>query len=67
VSRKARANDREEIIETLTLAFARDPIIRFQFQNNETYPARAAVFFGHYFDVRLEGGEIFVADGGAAL
>jgi GNAT superfamily N-acetyltransferase len=49
------------------LAFARDPIIRFQFQNDETYPARAAAFFGHYFDVRLEGGEIFVSDGGAAL
>src|SRR5439155_26970139 len=50
-----------------TLAFARDPIIRFQFQSDETYPARAAAFFGHYFDVRLEGGEIFLADGGAAL
>src|ERR1043165_3233093 len=49
------------------LAFARDPIIRFQFQDDETYPARAAVFFGHYFDVRLEGGEVFVTDGGAAL
>ncbi len=67
VIRRARADDREEIIETLTLAFARDPIIRFQFQNDETYPARAGAFFGHYFDVRLEGGEIFVADGGAAL
>lgn len=49
------------------LAFAGDPIIRFQFQNDETYPARAAAFFGHYFDVRLEGGEIFVTNGGAAL
>ena len=49
------------------IAFARDPIIRFQFQDDETYPARAAAFFGHYFDVRLEGGEIFVTNGGAAL
>ncbi len=65
--RKARADDRGEIIETLTLAFARDPIIRFQFQDDETYAARADAFFGHYFDVRLEGGEIFLAEGGASL
>jgi GNAT superfamily N-acetyltransferase len=67
VIRRARARDREEIIATLTLAFARDPIIRFQFQNDDTYEVRAAAFFGHYFDVRLEGGEIFIAGGGAAL
>ncbi|HEV2685262.1 MAG TPA: GNAT family N-acetyltransferase [Actinomycetota bacterium] len=65
--RKARADDRDNVIETLTLAFAADPIIRFQFWDDQTYPARATAFFGHYFDVRLEGGDIFVADGGAAL
>ena len=59
--RKARAQDRQAVIETLTAAFARDPIIRFQFQDDETYPERAAAFFGHYFDVRLDGGEVFVA------
>lgn len=65
--RKAFAGDRDEVIHTLMLAFAADPIIRFQFQNDETYPAHAAAFFGHYFDMRLDGGEIFVAEGGAAL
>ena len=66
--RKARASDREGVIETLTVAFARDPIIRFQFQDDATYPARAAAFFGHYFDVRIEGGEVCVDDdAGAAL
>ena len=67
--RKARAQDRQPVIETLTAAFSRDPIIRFQFQEDATYPERAAAFFGHYFDVRLDGGEIFVADdmSGAAL
>jgi GNAT superfamily N-acetyltransferase len=67
--RKARAQDRASVIETLTAAFVNDPIIRFQFQVDATYPDRAAAFFGHYFDVRLEGGEIFVADdvSGAAL
>lgn len=67
VIRKAFASDRDDVIRTLTQAFAADPIIRYQFQNDETYAARANAFFGHYFDVRLDGGEIFVADGGAAL
>jgi GNAT superfamily N-acetyltransferase len=68
VVRKARASDRKTVVETLTAAFARDPIIRFQFQDDSTYPARAAAFFGHYFDVRIDGGEIFVVDdAGAAL
>lgn len=67
VIRKAFAGDRDDVVRTLTEAFVADPIIRFQFQNDATYPARAAAFFGHYFDVRLDGGEIFVADGGAAL
>ena len=67
--RKAVARDREAVVATLTAAFARDPIIRFQFQDDQTYDQRAAAFFGHYFDVRLTGGEIFVADdlAGAAL
>jgi len=60
--RKATRADRAAVIETLAAAFARDAIIRFQFQDDETYPARAAAFFGHYFDVRIDGGEIFVAD-----
>jgi GNAT superfamily N-acetyltransferase len=62
VIRKARANDRAAVIDVLTRAFETDPIIRFQFQDNATYSVRAAAFFGHYFDVRIEGGEIFVAD-----
>jgi GNAT superfamily N-acetyltransferase len=67
--RKATLIDRGAVVTTLTAAFARDAIIRFQFQDDDTYPLRAAVFFGHYFDVRLEGGEIFVSDdlAGAAL
>jgi GNAT superfamily N-acetyltransferase len=67
VIRKANPSDRATVIETLTVAFARDPIIRFQFQDDETYPARAAAFFGHYFDVRIRGGEIFVAGNGTGV
>jgi GNAT superfamily N-acetyltransferase len=67
--RKATLGDRADVIAALTAAFHDDAIIRYQFADDETYEARAEVFFGHYFDVRLEGGEIFVADdvAGAAL
>src|SRR5438132_7022921 len=63
--RKAVEADRPAVIETLTRAFARDAIIRFIFAGDETWEGRAAAFFGHYFDVRLTGGEVFVARDGA--
>jgi len=50
----------------LTDAFAADAIVRFVLPDDATYPDLAALFFGHYFDVRIEGGEVFVhgdADG----
>jgi GNAT superfamily N-acetyltransferase len=67
--RKASLDDRADVLATLTDAFRDDAIIRYQFTDDATYRERAAAFFGHYFDVRLEGGEIFVADdvAGAAL
>ena len=67
--RKAALGDRAGVVATLTAAFRGDAIVRYQFVDDATYEARAAAFFGHYFDVRLEGGEIFVANdvAGAAL
>jgi GNAT superfamily N-acetyltransferase len=67
--RKAALGDRANVVSTLTAAFEGDAIIRYQFADDATYEARASAFFGHYFDVRLEGGEIFIVDdvAGAAL
>ncbi len=69
--RSATPEDRPQVIATFTRAFARDAIVRFLFADDETWPDRAARFFGHYFDVRLAGGEVSVCmDGdlvGAAL
>lgn len=67
--RKAELVDRANVVITLTAAFKDDAIIRYQFTDDATYEARAGAFFGHYFDVRLEGGEILVADdiAGAAM
>lgn len=58
--RGATADDRRDVIETLTRAFSGDAIVRFLFSDEETYEHRASLFFGHYFDVRLAGGEVFV-------
>ncbi len=58
--RSASADDRDRVVATLTRAFTHDAIVRFLFPDDETWPQRAALFFGHYFDVRLAGGEVFV-------
>jgi GNAT superfamily N-acetyltransferase len=58
--RKASAADRNDVVALLTRAFAHDAIVRFIFPDDETYAHRAGLFFGHYFDVRLAGGEVTV-------
>jgi GNAT superfamily N-acetyltransferase len=58
--RNAVPEDRERVVDVLTRAFRGDAIVRYLFQNDTTYPDRAALFFGHYFDVRIAGGEVFV-------
>lgn len=60
--RAATAGDRPAVIDTFTRAFAADAIVRFLFADDATWPDRAARFFGHYFDVRLAGGEISVCE-----
>ena len=67
--RKATLSDRAGIVATLTDAFAGDRIIRWLFPDDATYPERATAFFGYMFDIRIEGGEIFVTGdvAGAAL
>ena len=58
--REATADDRPEVVDMLTRAFADDAIVRFLFPDDAIWPQRAALFFGHYFDVRLAGGAVFV-------
>ena len=65
--RRAVADDRAEVVATLTRAFARDPVLRWLFPEDSTYPAMASAFFGGLFDLRLEGGEAWVLDGAVAL
>ena len=65
--RNAVAQDREHVVAVFTRAFARDAIVRFLFPDDGTWPDRAALFFGHYFDVRLAGGEISVCEDGGVV
>jgi GNAT superfamily N-acetyltransferase len=58
--RDATQDDRVAVVAVLTRAFASDAIVRYLFQDDVTYPHRAALFFGHYFDVRTVGGEVTV-------
>jgi GNAT superfamily N-acetyltransferase len=52
---------------TLTRAFCDDPLLRFVLPDDARWRAIAPDFFGTLFDLRLAGGEILVADEGAAV
>ncbi len=60
--RAATATDRPGAIRTLGRAFAADPVVRWFFPDDRTYPARAASFFGFLIDARLAGGAVFVTE-----
>lgn len=61
--RRAGAADRSSAVATAADAFAEDPVVRWFFPDDSTYPARAATFFGFLFDVRLAVEGIWVTDG----
>jgi len=58
--RRATTADRAAVVSVLSRAFAGDRIIRHLFPDDVTYPDRADAFFGYMFDIRIEGGEIYL-------
>ena len=64
--RRASETDRTRSLDVITDAFAQDPVVRWFFPDDATYPSRAAAFFGFLFDVRLAVDGIWVTDGGEA-
>ncbi len=58
---------RERALATVVAAFAADPLLRWVWPDDERYAACAPGFFDLLVDVRLEGGEVWTADGGAAV
>jgi GNAT superfamily N-acetyltransferase len=64
--RPATDADREVIVETFVQGFVDDPVLRFSFPDDATYPSLASAFFGFLVDLNLGGGEIFLTTGGEA-
>ena len=56
--------DRARTVALTTDAFSHDPVIRWFFPDDETYPAIAAAFFGFLFDLRVAVDGAWVTDGG---
>jgi GNAT superfamily N-acetyltransferase len=56
--RAATPADRSRAVRTVLRAFERDPLIRWFFPDDATYPAQAGAFFGTLFDLRVDGGEV---------
>ncbi|WP_436533672.1 GNAT family N-acetyltransferase [Actinoplanes sp. HUAS TT8] len=63
----AGPSDRTKVVSSLVPAFAEDPVLRWLFPEDATYPRYAAAFFGRLFDKRVGRGSIWVADGGDAV
>ncbi|GIF13612.1 GNAT family N-acetyltransferase [Actinoplanes teichomyceticus] len=59
--------DRTRVVASLVAAFSTDPILRWLFPADDTYPQHAAVFFGHLFDRRVGLGATWIAEGGNAV
>jgi GNAT superfamily N-acetyltransferase len=64
--RPATSADRARTLSTITDAFAPDPVVRWFFPDDATYPARAETFFGFLFDARLPVDGVWVTEGGEA-
>ena len=62
VVRRAVAEDRQAVVDTLTRAFVDDAIARFFFPGDDEWSRGSSLFFGHYFDVRVTGGEITLCE-----
>lgn len=64
-TRRMSPAERDATLRTVVHAFAADPLLRWWFPGEE-YDARAAAFFGFLLDLRVDGGEVWLAgDGGA--
>lgn len=65
--RRCRPGERDRALVTVVAAFAADPVLRWVWPSDERYDTCAPPFFGTLLDVRREAGEVWVADGGAAV
>ncbi|MBL7257795.1 GNAT family N-acetyltransferase [Paractinoplanes lichenicola] len=62
----ARPEDRKAVVDALVVAFEQDPVLRYLFPDDETYPRYAAAFFGVCFDKRVHQRTVWTIHDGAA-
>ncbi|MET8040219.1 GNAT family N-acetyltransferase [Micromonospora sp. NPDC005215] len=59
--------DRDAAVGSLVAAFVKDPVLRYLFPDDDTYPPYAAAFFGRLFDKRVHLSSIWTIGGGASV
>ena len=59
--------DRGRVTGSLVAAFANDPVLRYLFPDDATYPRYAAAFFGRLFDKRVGQGTVWTIGRGASV
>jgi ribosomal protein S18 acetylase RimI-like enzyme len=59
--------NRDTVLASLVAAFAADPVLRYLFPDEATYPRHAMAFFGHLFDKRVHLGTVWTVGGGASV
>ncbi|GLW35977.1 GNAT family N-acetyltransferase [Actinoplanes regularis] len=59
--------DRTKIVSALVATFDKDPVLRWLFPDDDSYPEYAGLFFGHLFDKRVGRGAVWIAEGGNAV
>ncbi|MGZ8588819.1 MAG: GNAT family N-acetyltransferase, partial [Actinomycetota bacterium] len=64
--RPATRADRDLVVEIFVQGFVADPLLRFFFPDDLTYPGFATAFFGFLVDLNLDGGEILITANGEA-
>ncbi|MBU2665475.1 GNAT family N-acetyltransferase [Actinoplanes bogorensis] len=62
----ARPEDRPAVVDALVAAFGKDPVLRYLFPDDDTYPAYAEAFFGSCFDKRVRHRSVWTIQNGAA-
>lgn len=65
--RRLALSERDRALAAVVAAFVRDPLLRWVWPPDERYAGCAPSFFGLLLDLRLGGGEVWAADGGAAV
>lgn len=59
--------DREPVVDSLVATFVNDPVLRYLFPDDVTYPRYAAAFFGYLFDKRVARKTIWMIGRGASV